>query len=229
MSLTMQSLGLVAAAGLMGAPHCAAMCGGFVSAIALRSPHRPLLGVLAYNAGRVMTYAAIGAVMGAIGSFLDIAGGFVGLQGAASILGGLLILLWTLRRYTLPTHRVLQRADFHARLTRLGQSSGQGDRLSAFVTGLLLGLLPCGLTYAMQINAAASGSGWAGMLIMLVFGLATFPVLLLTALAAGSLAQRWRRSMRRAGTMLACLMGVLALLKGCAANGWIPSVHPWLW
>lgn len=228
MDITMNGIALVVMAGLMGAPHCAAMCGGIVSSVALRAQGSPMKPVLAYNAGRVVTYSAIGGFMGLAGSFLDAAGGLVGLQAVASLLGGAFILLWTLRRYVLPIFHSHpdQNSRIQGEIHRLGQKY---ETLAAFLTGILLGFMPCGLTYAMQMNAAASGTAAEGSLIMLVFGLATFPILLLTAISAGSLTRRWRRFMRKAGGYLAVLMGSLCILKGLSANGWIPSIHPWLW
>lgn len=228
MDWTGNGLLLVALTGLMGAPHCLVMCGGIVSSLALRTSSSPLASTLAYNAGRVTTYTVIGGFMGMVGSFLDVAGSFVGFQGAASIIGGLLILLWTFRRYTLPIYNahLPRHSLLHLKLERLGQ---RYELFATFLTGLLLGFLPCGLTYAMHMNAAASGSGLEGLLIMLVFGLSTFPILLLTALSAGSLTKKWRRGMRKLGGFLAFLMGVLSILKGISANGWIPGIHPWLW
>lgn len=221
-------LWIVILAGLMGAPHCLAMCGGIVSSVALQAQGNPLPSVLAYNAGRVTTYTVVGGFMGVVGSFLDVAGGFVGFQGAASIMGGLLILLWTFRRFTIPIFNfpILKHAYFQTKLEKMG---GRYEKLATFLTGILLGFLPCGLTYAMLMNAAASGSGAEGALIMLVFGLATFPILLLTGLSAGSLTKKWRKGMRKIGEILAFLMGALAILKGFSANGWIPGIHPWLW
>ncbi|WP_098745681.1 sulfite exporter TauE/SafE family protein [Paenibacillus sp. EZ-K15] len=228
MALTGSGLLIVALTGLMGAPHCLIMCGGIVSSLALRTSGSPLASVLAYNAGRVTTYTVIGGFMGMVGSFLDVAGSFVGFQGAASIIGGLLILLWTFRRYTLPIYNthLPRHSFFHLKLERLGQ---RYELFATFLTGLLLGFLPCGLTYAMHMNAAASGSSLEGLLIMLVFGLSTFPILLLTAVSAGSLTKKWRRGMRKFGGILAFIMGILSILKGLSANGWIPGIHPWLW
>lgn len=228
-------LSLAVLAGLTGAPHCIAMCGGIVSTFALQSAGRPLQSAgrplraaLAYNAGRIVTYTAIGGLMGGVGSFLNMAGGLLGIQGAASMLGGLLILLWAWRRYTLPIypdHRFGQ-GLLQGRLARL---TARHELLAPLTSGLLLGLLPCGLTYAMQMNAASTGSWGQGALLLLVFGLSTAPALLLTALLAGKLGRQQRRVMRRAGLVLAILMGLLALLKGMSVSGWIPAVHPWLW
>ena len=75
-------------AGTLGGVHCVSMCGGFVAAISARDSARhnggtPLLparrllaGALTYHAGRIGTYMAWGAILGAAGVFaIDIAGG----------------------------------------------------------------------------------------------------------------------------------------------------------
>ena len=56
-------------AGLMGGAHCAAMCGGIVGVVS-----RPRAGssgqwshALAYNGGRILSYVAAGALVGALG------------------------------------------------------------------------------------------------------------------------------------------------------------------
>ncbi len=56
--------------GLLGGTHCMAMCGGIVGALTVGTPpgrrHWPLH--LAYNLGRISSYALAGAALGAIGS-----------------------------------------------------------------------------------------------------------------------------------------------------------------
>ncbi len=61
--------------GLLGSTHCVVMCGGVVamtcSALPLAGaagPRSQLPYVLAYNAGRIASYAAAGAVAGALGT-----------------------------------------------------------------------------------------------------------------------------------------------------------------
>ncbi|WP_372632478.1 sulfite exporter TauE/SafE family protein [Cohnella sp.] len=223
-----QSLLLAAAAGLMGAPHCLIMCGGITSSFALNAPGNPLKAAAAYHAGRITTYAVAGAFMGLAGSFLNAAGTFVGLQSIASMAGGALIIAWTYWRYTLPFPHGL--APFGKKANRMHAAGQRGDRwLGTYASGLLLGFLPCGLTYAMLMNAAASGAWAEGAALLLAFGWATLPVFVLLALFSGKLGRGRKRAMRVAGTALAYTMGALAILKGMAANGWIPSVHPWLW
>src|SRR6266852_4636960 len=63
--------------GLLGSTHCVLMCGGVVamtcSALPMAkrsSPRAQLPFVLAYNAGRIGSYAAAGAIAGALGAAL---------------------------------------------------------------------------------------------------------------------------------------------------------------
>ncbi|MBW7473195.1 sulfite exporter TauE/SafE family protein [Paenibacillus oenotherae] len=223
-----QDWGLVILTGLFSAPHCIAMCGGIVSTVSMQSGISSRRAALLYNAGRIVSYSVLGAAMGAAGSFVDIAGDLAGMQGLASIAGGLFVLLWLWRRFQLPFMGAWT-AFLHRKLNAGGGSSGRRDAVHVAAAGLSFGFLPCGLTYAMQMNAAASGSVWKGAAIMALFGFATFPALALVGLFVGRAHKRWRRVMRYAGTAAAALVGLLAIMRGLAANGMVPSLSPWLW
>ncbi|MBP1989738.1 sulfite exporter TauE/SafE family protein [Paenibacillus eucommiae] len=226
--MTSQSLTLIALTGLFSAPHCIAMCGGIVSGFTMRANTKALIIIVYYNGGRILTYTVLGAIMGVIGSFMDMAGSWVGFQGIASICGGLLMLLWIFTKIGLPLHhhRLYQASPVKRLLERLKK---QGEGIAVFVSGLLFGLIPCGLTYAMQINAAASGNGAAGALSMAVFGLATMPALIIVALFAAIIKQSFRLAMIKVGNGLAVTIGLLCIMRGLSANQWIPAIHPWLW
>lgn len=227
MTLTWNMIGLIALTGLFSAPHCIGMCGGIVSAVSLQSPASPRLSMLLYNAGRIASYTALGAVMGAVGSFVDLAGRLAGVQGIASIVGGCFVLLWLWRRFQLPFMGKLS-GILHKRLA-YARAAASGETVHLLATGIAFGFLPCGLTYAMQMNAAASGSPWEGAVIMAVFGLSTFPALAAAASIAAFAGKRWRRLMRRAGVVAAVAVGLLSILRGLAVGGIIPSISPWLW
>src|SRR6266536_4613378 len=80
--------------GLLGGfGHCAGMCGPLVASVGLVSSpllgaRRALGGQLLYNAGRVTTYALLGALMGLTGSFVNTAGRLAGLQDVVAVLAG---------------------------------------------------------------------------------------------------------------------------------------------
>lgn len=219
---------LIVITGLFSAPHCIGMCGGIVTSVSLQASMKASKVTMLYNSGRIFSYALLGGAMGAAGSFVDLAGSLAGLQGLASIIGGLFVLLWLWRKFQLPALNRLS-AVLHRRLAAAGGLSAKREPLHILATGVAFGFLPCGLTYAMQMNAAATGSALEGAAVMALFGLATFPALAVAGWIAAAADRRWRRFMRRAGTVAAAIVGLLSIMRGLAANGIVPSITPWLW
>ncbi|MCR2805520.1 sulfite exporter TauE/SafE family protein [Paenibacillus soyae] len=227
--LTWNGIGLILLTGLFSAPHCIGMCGGIVSAVSLQSAASARKSMLLYNAGRLVSYMILGAAMGAVGSFVDVAGRMAGVRGLASIVGGCFVLLWLWRKIQVPFLNRLS-GKLHQELATGKASSTSGKETAHLLaTGFAFGFLPCGLTYAMSINAAATGSLWQGAVVMALFGIATVPALAFAASIAALANKRWRRFMRKAGVVTAVLVGVLSILRGLAANGVIPTISPWLW
>jgi heptosyltransferase-3 len=62
------------AAGLLGGVHCAGMCGGIVASLSLSARGPIVARQLAFNAGRIGSYAIAGVVAGAAGSLVALAG-----------------------------------------------------------------------------------------------------------------------------------------------------------
>lgn len=56
--------------GLLGGGHCVGMCGGIVGAVSMHLPQsKPKMSfLLAYNAGRILSYTAAGAIAGLVGA-----------------------------------------------------------------------------------------------------------------------------------------------------------------
>jgi hypothetical protein len=208
------------ATGLLGSfGHCAAMCGPLVGSLALAAAplgaRRSLAGQLAYHAGRVTTYAAVGAAMGLTGSFVNVAGRLAGLQQAVAIGAGLLMVLLGLGTAGLSSalRRVEARASGKVVALVRGVLEGGGpSRL--YPTGLALGLLPCGLSWTVFLGAAGTGSLPEGLLLALAFGLGTTPALLLVGVAGSAVGLRARAALVRAGGVLVTLLGVLFVLRG---------------
>ena len=168
-SLALSALAL----GLMGAAHCASMCGGFAAAAS------PRAGFM--HAGRLSSYALIGAAIGAAGSLpFALASSewahrvlFVVACGALA-LSGLRMIGVRLAAGPSPWSRFVGlRATAAAR--RLGAPRTPAR---AFALGGLWGWAPCALVYAALPLALVSGSPLTGALIMAAFGLGTLPALL---------------------------------------------------
>jgi sulfite exporter TauE/SafE len=202
--------------GLLGGGHCLGMCGGLMGALTLAIPleqrGRRLRLLLAYNLGRVLSYAATGLLVGVLGWAIASSPGATGLRVAAALL---LIAMG------------LYLAGWWSGLTRMEQLGRGLWRLIQPVAGRLLpvstvpralllgglwGWLPCGLVYSTLLWAASQGNAAHSALLMLAFGLGTWPILLATGLAAErSTALLRKRGVRVAGGLLVILFGLWTL------------------
>ena len=161
------------------------------SGLAWRAP-------LAFNAGRIASYAAAGAAAGALGGG---AGALFGLwfdwQFAMQIAASVLLVLVGihLARVAAPLAALESLGrPLWRRIQPVAAKLMPFDTPGrAFAAGLAWGWLPCGLVYAALAMAALAGGATAGALVMLGFGLGTLPWLL----AAGVGFARWREALRR--------------------------------
>jgi len=190
------------AAGLASGVHCVAMCGGIAAAFDARVANthgRRVIPIrervdwgrrLAFNAGRISTYAAAGAGAGAFGAAAYAASALPA-QEVLAVAASLMLVLVGLH---LAGARVLARVEslgvpLWRRLQPLAaRLLPASTPLHGYVAGLLWGWLPCAMVYAALLAAAASGSAGRGALAMAAFGAGTLPFLL----AAGWLAARLR-------------------------------------
>lgn len=176
--------------GLMGAAHCASMCGGFA---ATASPRAGFM-----HAGRIASYALIGAAIGAVGSLpfalasSEWAHRVLFVAACAVIaLSGLRMIGARLAAGPSSWSRFVgSRATAAAR--RLGAPHTPAR---AFALGGLWGWAPCALVYAALPLALVSGSPVSGALVMASFGLGTLPALLgaawLVARVSNPTARAW--------------------------------------
>ncbi len=213
--------------GLLGSFHCVGMCGAIALALpgAGGSRRRYVAGRVLYNLGRVSTYAALGAAAGAVGQGLRLAGWQQGL----SVLSGALILLlvatperWLGRAAAFVDLDVVL-AKVKSRLAYYYQQPSLG---ALYATGLLNGLLPCGLVYlalagALSVPGVAGAAGY-----MALFGLGTLPLMLALSLTGQLVPLAWRGRLRRAVPVLATVMAGLFILRGLGLG--IPYVSPQL-
>ena len=212
------SYGLFFVTGLMTSVHCIAMCGGINLSQSL--PGRGKWSSLLYNAGRVVSYTVIGALLGLIGHLLG-GGSFAAsplLQGSVKLLAGAFMLLAGINLLGLfPPLRRLRLS-----LPRLRT----GSRLP-FVIGLLNGLMPCGPLQAMQLAALGSGSPVNGALSMFFFSLGTVPLMLGLGGLVALLGQRFARIVNTAGAVMVAVFGIAMLSQGAALTGMIENFQLW--
>lgn len=190
--------------GLLGSlSHCVAMCGALVAGVAGEDWRR----TAAYHAGRISTYAAIGALVGATGSLVNFAGdASANLRYAAALLAGAFMIVTGLSlagagRY-LPDRLIPGGWINRAARPWMGKQGAA----PAFVLGLVFGFLPCGLIYTAASYALAAADPLHGAAMMAAFGLGTLPALV----AAGGL---WAR-LRRFGNLFRTGAGIVLIGYG---------------
>ncbi|WMW82278.1 sulfite exporter TauE/SafE family protein [Undibacterium cyanobacteriorum] len=200
-------------AGLLGGFHCVGMCGGIAQLLARStstsqgtansvSPANRVIpihaidsdpkqeSILLQHLGRLTTYAVIGAVFGWFGSY------FVALDNervhqALFIVGNLMLLAVSLRLLGVSLKMPSGVSRGLGALADILRPSLNLTSRHPFLTGLAWGSLPCGLSFVIAPFAILSGAAWSGAVLMLSFGVAALPHLLVTQM----LAMRWRSNL----------------------------------
>lgn len=202
------------AASLVGSLHCAGMCGPFVLIASGTKNRGRRLG--SYHTGRLVSYAALGAIAGVAGSVLERFGSALGVQRIVAFAVGGSLIVWGIVQalriagFALP-HR--QSPRFIGRVVQAGfrRVKHWPRTLHAAAIGILSGLLPCGWLYLFVLAAAGTGGPVPGLGMMVAFWLGTLPIL--TALAAGfsKLSQRYQKLLPAATAVLCLLAGAHTL------------------
>ncbi len=189
--------------GLFGTGHCIGMCGPLI--LAFPGSRKGLLPHLLYHGGRIFTYTAAGALLGGIGAGIILAAGKAGadpmtwmvrIQVGFSLLAATFLIFFGLFRIG-----VFKEPDWMSG-AEPGKIPGFGHLLRTALAGekpwamlplgMMLGLLPCGLSFAAFARALPAGSPFAGALLVFVFGIGTLPGLLILGTGASTLARRYR-------------------------------------
>jgi hypothetical protein len=160
--------------GLTGSLHCAGMCGPIMLVMPFNhiSGIKKWMGILLYHLGRISVYALLAIVLHSFRSMFA-----PQIQQIISItLGGFLLLIGLLSFMPSKFRIALPWTTFVKK--RIGRFIGHPSIGALFITGMLNGLLPCGLVY-MALAASLAGSNLihtAGM--MYAFGFGTVPMLI---------------------------------------------------
>jgi sulfite exporter TauE/SafE len=222
--------------GLVGSVHCLGMCGPLVTTYADRlddggpvSGHEIRQHAL-FNAGRTLSYALVGTVLGAAGSVLyDVAGLArlgTAVRGAVGVFVGLAIITvgigYLSRGRAVDVARSLpvvgnlfQRlsASLVARVDRWVDGPGM------VALGAMHGLLPCPLLYPAFLYAFATGSALTGGLSLAALGLGTFPLMFAYGTAFGTLSPGHRATLHRVLGVVFIALALVPLSNGLAAFG----------
>jgi len=208
--MTVGVLAGILVASALGSLHCVAMCGPLVG-----MHGRSLRLAWMHSLGRLATYAVLGALAGALGGAIDLAGRLGNLQRGATIIAGLVVVAWGLL--------LLARAFGHGAQPRPNRGTvfssalvrihTRRPRLRAWLVGVVNGFLPCGWLWVFVVTAGGTASVWRGAAVMLAFWLGTVPAMVgLVAFAGPAFARiRARMPAITAVAVLAIGLGTLAL------------------
>ncbi len=210
--------------GLASSLHCAGMCGAIASSLMFafspgESPAERARTLLAAHAGRLLVYVAGGMVLGAAGSAFygafDHAEAYLVMRWAAAVALGWIGL--SVAGFA-PSLAVVDRfAAPIAQSLRFSPAPAFAGGRGAFASGLLWGVLPCGMVYGALFYAMLSGSALGGGAVMAGFGLGTLPSVTTVALGISSFR-------RLAGVQAARVWVGLAIIAIAAASVAVPAL-----
>ncbi|MDR3206858.1 MAG: sulfite exporter TauE/SafE family protein [Oscillospiraceae bacterium] len=224
-------LGMLFVLGLVTSAHCMAMCGGLnlsqslprkdaaapePSGASSAAPAGKFIPPALYNLGRVISYTAVGFLVGALGSVFSFS---LSLQGALKLAAGVFMVIMGLNMLGLfPALRRLQPRLPRALTRVVGRASAGARR--PLVVGLLGGLMPCGPLQAMQLYALSTGSPFTGALSMFLFALGTVPLMFGLGALSAALGARFAKKVIPVGAVLVAVMGLAMFSQGWTLAGW---------
>ncbi len=210
MEIVYTALGL----GLLTGFHCIGMCGPIALVLPLnnKSWGTRVFSALVYNFGRTVTYTALGAIFGIIGAGFS----FAGFQRWISIAMGVFMIASVLFP---KINHLLYKGTGNSKFMnsikkQLSKYFQQASYKSLFITGLLNGLLPCGMVYMALAGAIAVGSVKYSMLYMVLFGLGTIPMMFLLSMLGNFASLKFKRFINKAIPVVVFIVGSLFILRG---------------
>jgi len=195
---------------------CLAIVGGLVlslSAKVSRDNVSDTKTFILFHSGRLVSFAVLGGVLGAVGSAIGINFTFTAILGLLAsivmlLLGLNLVGVFAKNKIALPSGIF----NFFRKI--------EHKNFTPLIIGFATFFLPCGFTQSMQVSALGSGSFMSGLLIMFAFALGTLPMLVLLSFGSASFAHGKHAPLffKSAGIVVIGL-GLFALLAGLAGLG----------
>lgn len=210
--------------GLLTSLHCVAMCGGISLSQCIprnetgegNGSFSTLRPTFLYNLGRVLSYTAIGFVVGGLGSVVAFSNT---VQGLLKLFAGVFMVIMGVNMLDIfPWIR-----KFTPRLPSVlfqGLDRKKFTSKSPLFVGLLNGLMPCGPLQAMQLYALSTGSPFAGAISMLLFSLGTVPLMFGLGALSSALGKKFTGKVMTAGAVLVVVLGMSMFSQGWGLSGW---------
>ncbi len=219
---------LILIGGLLGSSHCVGMCGSFAISVGLGGNNwrTNLVRQCVYSFGRICTYLLAGSIIGFSGIWLSHhLSSVMRFQSVVAIIAGLFLVFQGLRAAgVIPNRAILGKKSSCAAQSIFGTLLTAQPLSAVFVSGLLTGLLPCGLVYAYLSLAMGSGGVWQGVAVMGLFGLGTVPLMVTTGMGSSLLSFSARKKLLTIAAWCVVLTGTVTLYR--AAATWNSPAEP---
>ncbi|MEL7624959.1 MAG: sulfite exporter TauE/SafE family protein [Clostridiales bacterium] len=227
---TNMEYGMLFVIGLVTSVHCVAMCGGINLSQCIpkeetkesESRFSTLRPAFLYNFGRVISYTAVGFVVGGLGSAITFSNAA---QGILKLIAGVFMIImginmldifpWLRRLIPGMPGRIARKID-----TEKSKSN------SPLIVGLLNGFMPCGPLQAMQIYALSTGNPFTGALSMLLFSLGTVPLMFGLGALSSAIGKRFTQKVMTVGAVLVVVLGLSMFSQGWSLSGFYAGGAP---
>ncbi|MFN0275398.1 MAG: sulfite exporter TauE/SafE family protein [Chitinophagales bacterium] len=205
---------------LAGSLHCAGMCGPLVISLHLKGLANSPITFIQYHAARIAMYVLQGVIFGLVGFGVFAATS----QQVLSIIAGLAILIAAFFTALTGRSKFSLFVWFNNFLHRLFKGvANKNKNLVSLASGVVNGLLPCGLVYIALSAALAIGKPTDSALYMLSFGIGTVPAMLIISLT-GKYSSKLRLNFRKVSFVLTISAGLFLVVRGL--NLGIPYISP---
>lgn len=200
---------------------CLAIVGGLVLSLSAKISQDNVSDTktfVIFHAGRLVSFAILGGVLGMVGSAIGINFTLTAILGILAsvvmlLLGLNLVGVFAKNKVALPSGLF----NFFRRI--------EHQTFTPLILGFATFFLPCGFTQSMQVSALSSGSFMSGLLIMFAFALGTLPMLVLLSFGSASFAHsKYAPLFFKSAGIVVIGLGLFALLSGLAALGIINPI-----
>lgn len=208
--------GLAFMAGMLGSGHCLGMCGALVSGYFMNSgPTRSYWPYFVYQVARIFVYTMVGFAAAALGVVLVSSGIFGQMQSVLQMFIGFVVIILALGILGwIPFQGSVRLIPMKVLRKAYAASRTKGPTLGAMMAGLLNGLMPCPLTFAMAVKATSATTLTEGGLLMLTFGAGTLPTMLFISVAFGKMSAHFRGLMLKLAAFVMIVMGCNTIYMG---------------
>ena len=206
--------------GLTGSLHCAGMCGPIIWVMPFQvlNGWKKWIGIALYHIGRITVYALMATVLFSFKSLFQ-----PQIQQYVSIVLGALLLVVGLATFFPSRFNVTMPWTGFVR-KKLGHFMGQPSLGSLLATGMLNGLLPCGLVYMALSATMAAQTVQTAVVLMYAFGIGTAPMLVVLTVLKDRTKLLHQMQFRKFVPVVMLFFGSLFILRGL--NLGIPYLSP---